>query len=92
MVRCPPYRSSLLCILLKSYTVIGMNATSATPDFLSLRTVSERTGRPVELLRRWVTADPPVVPGRQIDGSWYIRSTDLDLVERQARKPWKTRP
>lgn len=49
-----------------------------------LSVVAERTGRSYELLRRWVVDG--TIPGVRVGRDWYIRESDLYLIERMPRR------
>jgi hypothetical protein len=54
------------------------------PDYLTLAQVAATTGRHPELLRQWCAAGR--LPCRRVGGSWVLRASEIELVERMERR------
>jgi hypothetical protein len=54
------------------------------PDYVTLAQVAASTGRHPELLRQWCAAGR--LPCRRVGGSWVLRASDIQLVDRIKRR------
>lgn len=63
------------------------DGTSQWQSWMTLDQAAERTGRSVELLRRWCRQKR--IPAMLVGRTWVILEADLALIDAMPRKPWK---